>query len=86
MSESNSHSAHLVFLDSGVVLTKQSYSDWREIQGDFDDYKASLGPWTAAELADYFANDYTKDDAKWPFTRDQMESFFDSDAEVMRAG
>jgi hypothetical protein len=77
--------AHLVFLRSGLLLSKRRYSSWREIQDEFDGYHASLGPWTAEEIRDYFEHDYSADDSRWPLSRDQLAAFFASNAEVVRA-
>jgi hypothetical protein len=72
-----------VFLRSGLLLSRRPYADWREVQDAHDDYLTSLGPWTAEEIADYFAHDYTSDDARWPFSRRQVEAFFASSAETL---
>jgi len=34
---------HIVLTDERVLLSK-AYASWREVQAEFDDYKASLGP------------------------------------------
>ena len=78
MSEAVPGLAYLIFLRSGIVVSKRPYADWRAIQDDYEDYKASLGPWTAAEIADYFAMDYSDDDARWPFSRRELSDFFGS--------
>jgi hypothetical protein len=47
---------------------------------------ASLGPWTAEEIAGHFALDYGADDSGWPFTRRAIDEFMGSpDAVVMGA-
>ena len=81
---STSPAAHLVFLRSGVLLLKRPGSNWREFQWEFDDFLTSLGPWTAEEIVDHFEWDY-KSEERWPFSRDQLASFFASDAEIVSA-
>jgi len=71
--------AHLVFRRSDrVVLVKRPDVDWRVLQDKFPDYMASLGPWSAEEIASYFTDDYTDDDSKWPFSRQEISEFFTS--------
>jgi hypothetical protein len=72
--------AHLIYLrPSGLVLSKKTYSDWREIQHEFDDYMTSLGPWTEAQIVSYFPLDYGEDDVNWPISKTALASFFASD-------
>jgi hypothetical protein len=53
---------HIVYLRRGaMLLTKKPYQDWREIQEDFEDYVASLGPWSAPEALDFLQFEYPKD-------------------------
>ena len=49
---------HIVFTVSEVILSKLEYESWRELQNDFHDYKASLGPWSEEEVIDYLMNEY----------------------------
>ncbi len=44
----------------------------------YPDYMASLGPWSAEEIASYFTDDYTDDDSKWPFSQQEIREFFTS--------
>ena len=87
----NEPRAHLVFLRTGgLLLVKRPETDWRQLQDEYAEYMASLGPWTAAEIAEHFTLDYTEDDARWPFTRRAITEFMqspgllvlDSDAEA----
>ena len=48
---------HLIFTDSEVVLSKREYKSWREVQNDFFNYKASLGPWCPNEVIEYLIDD-----------------------------
>jgi hypothetical protein len=49
---------HIVFTGTHVVLSKKNYTQWIQIQGDFSDYKASLGPWGVDEIIDYLNIEY----------------------------
>jgi isopentenyldiphosphate isomerase len=49
---------HIIYTDNEVLLSKKSYVSWREIQDEFDDYKASLGPWGEDEVVQYLAEEY----------------------------
>ena len=72
----------LVYLRNAVLLSKRAYSDWREAQDQFFDFKTSLGPYNVDELFDVL-------DAEYPegmFVRDQVEAFVASDAELMSGG
>jgi hypothetical protein len=71
--------AHFIFRRSDhLVLLKRPDLDWRVLQEMYPDYVASLGPWAADEIASYFTNDYTDDDSKWPFSRQDITEFFAS--------
>lgn len=71
--------AHLVFLRSGrLLIVKRPETDWRQLQDDYADYMASLGPWTAEEIGAHFALDYGNDDGRWPFTRRAIADFMRS--------
>jgi hypothetical protein len=69
--------AYLIFLrPDGLLLSKKAYLNWREIQDEFDDYMASLGPWSETEIAEHFASDYGEDDVRWPFSKSDITRFF----------
>ena len=44
MAKQEAHPITIVHTESGMCLTTVAFSDWREIQAAFDDYKTSLGP------------------------------------------
>jgi hypothetical protein len=76
--------AHMIFLRSdSLLLSKKPYSDWREIQDEYEDYMTSLGPKTENEIVEYFAIDYGEDDQRWPFRKVEIEHFFKSDVMVV---
>jgi hypothetical protein len=69
---------HIVYLRrGGMLLTKKPYSDWREIQEEFEDYMASLGPWSAAEALDYLQFEYPKEMSATE--ADRIKAFLASD-------
>ena len=49
---------YLIYTDSNVVLSKKKYADWIQIQEDYPDYKASLGPWDLDEMIDFLNEEY----------------------------
>lgn len=69
---------HYIILKDTILLSKKNYSDWKEIQNDFDEYKASLGPYNKEDLIDYLRLDF-KDENEFPISLQRIESFFNSD-------
>ena len=49
---------HLIFTDSDVLLSKKAYSTWRDIQDEYESYKASLGPWDHEEIQAWLDEEY----------------------------
>jgi hypothetical protein len=72
----------LVYLRNAVLLTKQTYSDWREVQEQFFDYKTSLGPFNSAELFEFLDDEYPDG----LFVRAHVEAFIASSAALMSGG
>jgi hypothetical protein len=73
---------HLIYLRSGLVLlSKKDYADWRAIQAAYSDYMTSLGPWTAADISEFFRQDFGNE-ADWPLSPAEIEAFAASDDEV----
>lgn len=68
---------HIVYCERRVVLTKRRYSHWRQVQDAYDDYKASLGPWTEQDLIEFFEDDFGSE-PNWPFSRAQIAAFMAS--------
>ncbi|GAA0857212.1 hypothetical protein [Aliiglaciecola litoralis] len=66
---------HIVITEKEVVLTKQEYQSFREIQNDFFDYVTSLGPWTAEEIVVYLETEYPK---IAPSAKEQVEALIKS--------
>lgn len=51
---------HIIYTEAEVILSKKSYGSWREIQDEYSDFKASLGPWPSEEVAEYLSQEYSK--------------------------
>jgi hypothetical protein len=71
---------HIIFTDRATILSKKQYSNWQAIQSDYDDYKASLGPWDSAEVVKYLVFDYPNLD---PTAAKQVADFLGAGAEVL---
>jgi hypothetical protein len=67
--------AHLVLLRHTLLLDKRSAAEWRQLQDEYHDYKASLGPWTESEVVGHMEDDYGPDDSRWPFSRAGIAAF-----------
>jgi hypothetical protein len=74
---------HIVFRKDRICIVKQQDDDWRKLQTRFHDFKASLGPWSKDEVADYWSLDYGSDESKWPFRREEIEAFVKSDTDIL---
>jgi len=49
---------HIIYTEAEVLLSKRKWTSWREIQDALPAYKASLGPWTSAETAQFLQDEY----------------------------
>jgi hypothetical protein len=79
-------SVHVIYLrPDGMIISKRPYSDWREIQDEYDDFMTSLGPYTEEDLLDFFEQQYGLDDARWAFSRERMREFMASDETVLES-
>jgi hypothetical protein len=70
--------AHIVYCESRMLLDRGEYATWREVQDAYDDYKASFGPWSEADIVGFLEDDWGPDDSRWPFTRRAIAEFFRS--------
>ncbi len=73
----------IVYTKSGTLLTKKFYADWRDVQAEFDDYMASLGPFEPSELVEYLAITYPVEP---PFADDAIAEFLESDGVDLWSG
>jgi hypothetical protein len=49
---------HVIYTETDVLLSRREYASWREIQDEYQAYKASLGPWDRRSLVDYLTKEY----------------------------
>lgn len=49
---------HIIYTETEMLLSKERFTTWREIQDRHADYKTSLGPWEHDAVIDYLAFDY----------------------------
>jgi hypothetical protein len=49
---------NIIFTEANVLVSKKLYSSWREIEDEYDDYKASLGPWDAKTVSSWLDEEY----------------------------
>ncbi len=76
---------YYIIREDDILLTKREYNHWREIQDEYyDNFKASLGPWTYEELISYLEDDF-KDENKWPFVKENLINFFKGDEIIYHA-
>lgn len=68
---------YYIVLEYCILLSKQEYNHWREIQNEYyNSFKACLGPWTYEELISYPEDDFT-DENKWPFLKESLIDYFE---------
>jgi hypothetical protein len=70
---------HIIYTEAEMLLSRQVFASWREIQDAYETYKASLGPWSADEVVEYLEDEYRD---LSPAARVQMGSFLASGAET----
>ena len=49
---------HLIFTEEHVLVSRRAYASWREIQAEYADYKASLGPWSEETTVSWLGSEY----------------------------
>jgi len=76
---------HVIYLRSnGILVSKKQYSDWREIQDEYEDYMASLEFSSGQELIEFLRIDWKEDETKWPFSSSQIMTFMNSNEQILR--
>ncbi|HEN8711949.1 TPA: hypothetical protein U8203_001521 [Pseudomonas putida] len=63
---------HIIYTQTIVLLSKHPYQSWREIQDQYPDYMASLGPWEEDEVIEYLAFEYPE---LSPHPQEQVNAF-----------
>jgi len=67
---------HVIYTRTNLVLlSRQDYASWRQIQEDIDDYMASLGSWSPEETIAYLQEEHPD---LSPDAADQMRTFLSS--------
>lgn len=73
---------HIIFTrDEAVLISKQPYGSWRDIQDEYDGYMTSLGPWDPDVVASWLSEEY-KD--LFPLAREQVSAILSSDQMACR--
>ncbi|WP_411990762.1 hypothetical protein [Agarivorans sp. DSG3-1] len=49
----------IIHTQDSMLLSKKAYESWKEVQDQYPDYMASLGPWSAEEVIDYLDDEYS---------------------------
>ncbi len=49
---------HIIYTETEVLLSKERFGSWYEIQGQYIDFKASLGPWEHDAVVEYLESEY----------------------------
>lgn len=71
----------IIYTQDDVLLSKQSYASWQEIQKEFELYKASLGPWPIEEVIKFLADEYSN---LVPPAQEQVNAFIQSKLELCK--
>src|SRR5262245_2078834 len=77
--------AYIVYCDGRKVRDRRDYTYPRtqEMQREYPDYRTSLGPWSEADIVDFFTVDYRKDESLWPISRRDIADFFRSEELIL---
>lgn len=68
---------HIIFTEAEIRLSKVRYDSWREIQDQYADFKASLGPWEYEAVVGYLLSEYP---SLAPSAASQVEALLGSKA------
>lgn len=72
---------HIIYTETDMLLSKRPYGSWKEIQDEYVDYKASLGPWCVEEVVEFLYYEYLDIS---PTAFEQVSSFLASADEVTK--
>lgn len=71
---------HIIFLGKEeVLISKQPYSSWREIQDEYDHYMASLGPWDVPTAVSWLDEEYS---TLIPSAQEQVDALMSSEQTI----
>jgi len=68
---------HIIYTEEEIILSKERFVSWREIQDRYADYKVSLGPWDHESVIEYLVDEYSK---LAPSAAEQVTSLLESEA------
>ncbi|MNK81229.1 hypothetical protein D3C87_1009700 [compost metagenome] len=71
--------AHIILTRKEVLISRRSYASWCEIQDEYDDYMASLGPWDTTTATSWLDEEYS---GLSPSAQDQIGAFLCSEQAV----
>lgn len=72
-----------VILQERVLLAKKKYNNWREVQQEFyDEFMTSLGPFFLEDFIEYLEDDF-KEEENWPFSKQDLISFINSNTLIL---
>ena len=49
---------HIIYTESAMLVSKERFSSWREIQYRYAGFKTSLGPWEDEAVIAYLSDEY----------------------------
>ena len=50
---------HIIYTETEMLLSKERFGSWREIQDQYADSKTSLGPWEHEAVVEDLASEYS---------------------------
>ena len=72
---------HIIYTENDMLLSKKSYTSWREIQDEFADYKTSLGPWSDKEVVEFLSDEYSD---LQPTAQEQVTALLSENEEIRK--
>jgi hypothetical protein len=49
---------HIIYTDTDVIVSKQFYNSWLEVQNEYLNYKTSLGSWSVDKVIEFLMSEY----------------------------
>jgi hypothetical protein len=72
---------HVIYTRSDrILLSRQQYESWKQIQDEIADYMASLGPWSPKQIVEYLDKEHLGLD---PSADEQVRTFLTSGEPVV---
>ncbi|RQM64666.1 hypothetical protein [Aeromonas enteropelogenes] len=71
----------IIHLEDGMLISKKKYESWRQIQDEYETYKASLGPWEVEETIEYLVDEYA---SMSPSASVQVEALLQGNQKAMK--